>query len=96
MVEGVSLVASGFQFFTRLGSVFAKESGDFGLSSRVGPIYRGFARIINRVHFRNISDKQFYNFLVAKLAAKSKAILPSLSFAFTSAPFAIGGLAISF
>ena len=27
VVEGVGLVASGFQFFTRLGSVFAEEVG---------------------------------------------------------------------
>ena len=28
MVEGVGLVASGFQFFTRLAAVFAEEGGD--------------------------------------------------------------------
>ena len=31
VVEGVDLIASGFQFFTRLASVFAEEVGDFGL-----------------------------------------------------------------
>ena len=34
MVEGVGLVASGFQFFTRLAAVFAEEVGDFAF----GPI----------------------------------------------------------
>jgi len=29
VVEGVGLVASGFQFFTRLGAVFAEEVGGF-------------------------------------------------------------------
>ena len=29
VVEGVGLVASGFQFFTRLAAVFAEEVGDF-------------------------------------------------------------------
>ena len=29
VVEGVGLVASGSQFFTRLGSMFAEEVGDF-------------------------------------------------------------------
>ena len=29
VVEGVDLIASGFQFFTRLASVFAEEVGDF-------------------------------------------------------------------
>jgi len=29
VVEGVGLVASGFQFFTRLGSVFAEEVENF-------------------------------------------------------------------
>ena len=29
MVEGVDLVASGFQFFTRLAAVFADEDGRF-------------------------------------------------------------------
>ncbi len=29
MVEGVGLVTSRFQFFTRLGSVFAEEGGNF-------------------------------------------------------------------
>ena len=32
VVEGVGLVASGFQFFTRLGSVFAEEVGGFSSS----------------------------------------------------------------
>ena len=31
VVEGVGLVASGFQFFTRLGSVFAEEVGDIAI-----------------------------------------------------------------
>jgi hypothetical protein len=30
VVEGVGLVASGLQFFTRLAAVFAEEVGDFG------------------------------------------------------------------
>ena len=33
VVEGVGLVASGFQFFTRLGSVFAEEDRYFGSNS---------------------------------------------------------------
>ena len=31
LVEGVGLVASGFQFFSRLGSVFAEEVDGFGM-----------------------------------------------------------------
>ncbi len=31
VVEGVGLVASGFQFFSRLGSVFAEEVDGFGM-----------------------------------------------------------------
>ena len=30
VVEGVGLVASGFQFFTRLAAMFAEKVGDFG------------------------------------------------------------------
>ena len=32
VVEWVGLVASGFQFFSSLGSVFAEEFGDFSLT----------------------------------------------------------------
>jgi len=32
VVEGVGLVASGFQFFTRLAAVFAEEAGGFGVT----------------------------------------------------------------
>ena len=38
VVERVGLVASGFQFFTRLGSVFAEEVGGFWLFEIDGPI----------------------------------------------------------
>ena len=38
VVEGVNLVASSFQFFTRLGSVFAEEVGGFGMFALDGPI----------------------------------------------------------
>ena len=38
VVEGVDLIASGFQFFTRLASVFAEEVGDFGLFESDGYI----------------------------------------------------------
>ena len=32
VVEGIGLVASSFQFFSCLGSVFAEEVGDFAMS----------------------------------------------------------------
>ena len=33
VVEGVGLVASGFQFFTRLAAVFAEEVGDLSFAN---------------------------------------------------------------
>ena len=40
VVEGVGLVASGFQFFTRLAAVFSEEVGDFRYYSfRFNEIY---------------------------------------------------------
>ena len=38
VVEGVGLVASGFQFFTRLATVSAEEVGDFGSFALDGPV----------------------------------------------------------
>ena len=38
VVERVGLVASSFQFFTRLAAVFAEEVGGFGLPKRDGHI----------------------------------------------------------
>ena len=40
MVEGVGLVASGFQFFTRLAAVFAEEGAVIILSDGLEMIFR--------------------------------------------------------
>jgi len=38
VVEGVGLVASDFQFLTRLAAVFAQEVGEYGIFVFDGPI----------------------------------------------------------
>ena len=43
VVEEVGLVASGFQFFTRLGSVFAEEVGGFGMVGFLSGVKRSLS-----------------------------------------------------
>ena len=64
MVEGVGLVASSFQFFTRFAAVFTEEVGDFASFILGATIQRGFVSFILRIHISTFAYKKFSDFFV--------------------------------
>jgi hypothetical protein len=68
VVERVGLVASSFQFFTRLAAVFAEEVGGFWVIGFISGVKRCFpvvwAIIKFRIHIRTFGNQQFNDFLV--------------------------------
>ena len=63
------LISFSFQFFTRLGYVFAEEVGEFRCAQCCGHIWRCFAKIDLPIHFRTIGDEHLSDFFASVMGS---------------------------